>query len=158
MRIISLAVLLYVLSIPVVQAAEPQRNRIEPEGLYDHPAYTHLITVEGSLKTLYLAGQISVDKEFKCVGPGDWRAQYIQVMENLKVVLAAGGATLSDITQMRLFVTDIGAYFAIVRDKENPVPDYFEGQPPASTLLGITSLADECFLMEFEAIAVVAAG
>lgn len=158
MRIISLTVLLLVLSFSTVQATELQRNRIEPKSLYDHPAYTHLITVQGSRKTLYLAGQISVDENFNCVGPGDWRAQYIQVMKNLKVVLAAGGATLSDITQMRLFVTDIGAYFAMVGDKENPVPDYFEGQPPASTLIGITSLADECFLMEFETIAVVPAG
>ena len=150
--------LLYVLIFSAVQAAELQRNRIEPDGVYDHPAYTHLITVEGDRQTLYLAGQISVDKEFNCVGPGDWRAQYIQVMENVKIVLAAGGATFSDITQMRLFVTDIGAYFSMLGDKENPVPDYFQGQLPPSTLLGITTLADECFLMEFEAIAVVPAG
>ncbi len=158
MRIISLTVLLYALSFSAVQATGLQRNRIEPDGVYDHPAYTHLITVEGNRKTLYLAGQISVDENFNCVGPGDWRAQYIQVMENLKVVLAAGGATLSDITQMRRFVTDIGAYFAMLSDKENPVPDYFQGQLPPSTLLGITTLADECFLMEFEAIAVIPAG
>ena len=54
-----------------------------------------------------------------------------------------------------LFVTNMGAYFEMLGDGANAVPDFFEGQPPASTLIGVTSLADECFLMEFDAIAAV---
>ena len=157
MRITVLSVLLCLLSISSLSAAESRRQRIEPEGLFDHPAYTHLVTVEGNWKTLYVAGQISVDENFNCVGRGDWRAQYLQVMENLKIALNAGGATFSDITYIRRFVTDIGAYFAMLRKESNPVPDYFQGQPPASTLIGVTALADECFLMEFDAIAAVPA-
>ena len=155
MRIITLSLILYLLSFSALQAAQPQRERIKPEGLYDHPAYIHLITVEGNWKTLYIAGQISVDENFDCVGPGDWRAQYIQVMENLKLALAAGGASFSDVTYMRRFVTDMGAYFAMLRDKKNPVPDYLQGQPPAGTLIEVSALAGECYLMEFDAIAAV---
>lgn len=155
MRITVLSVLLYLLGVSALSAAETRRERIEPEGLHDHPAYTHLITVEGNWKTLYVAGQISVDENFDCVGPGDWRAQYVKVMDNLRIALAAGGATFADITYIRRFVTDMGAYFEMLGDKAHPVPDFFDGQPPASTLLGVTSLADACFLMEFDAIAAV---
>jgi len=157
MRIIALSLALCLLSLSALQAAQPQRKRIKPEGLYNHPAYIHLITVEGNWKTLYVAGQISVDENFDCVGPGDWRAQYMQVMENLKLALAAGGATFSDITYIRRFVTDMGAYFAMLKDKENPVPDYLQGQPPPSTLIEVSALAGECYLMEFDAIAAVPA-
>ena len=155
MRIIALSLALCLLSLSALQAAQPQRERIKPEGLYDHPAYIHLITVEGNWKTLYVAGQISVDENFDCVGPGAWRAQYMQVMENLKLALAAVGATFSDITYIRRFVTDMGAYFAMLKDKENPVPDYLQGQPPPSTLIEVSALAGECYLMEFDAIAAV---
>ena len=157
MRIVALSLALFLLSFSALQAAQPQIERIKPEGLYDHPAYIHLITVEGNWKTLYVAGQISVDKNFNCVGPGDWRIQYMQVMENLKLALAAGGATFSDITYMRRFVTDMGAYFAMLKDKDNPVPDYLQGKPPPSTLIEVSALAGECYLMEFDAIAAVPA-
>ena len=157
MRTTVLFVSLCLLSISALPAAESRRQRIEPEGLFDHPAYTHLITVEGNWKTLYVAGQISVDENFNCVGRGDWRAQYLKVVENLRIALKAGGATFSDITYIRRFVTDMGAYFAMLRKESNPVPDYFQGQPPASTLIGVTALADECFLMEIDAIAAVPA-
>ena len=157
MRINSLILVLCLFSMAVLQAAEPQRKRIKPEGMYNHPAYIHLITVEGNWRTLYVAGQISVDENFNCVGPGDWRTQYMQVMKNLKTVLAAGGATYSDITFMRRFVTDVDAYFAMLKDKDNPVPDYLQGQPPPSTLIEVSGLAGDCYLMEFDAIAAVPA-
>ena len=155
MRIISLCLALCLLGSSILHAAEPQRKRIEPEGLYDHPAYTHVIAVEGNWRTLYIAGQISVDEKFNCVGQDDWRAQYMQVMGNLKLALAGGGATFSDITHIRRFVTDMDAYFAMLRDGKKPVPDYFEGQPPPSTLIEVSALAGDCYLMEFEAIATV---
>jgi enamine deaminase RidA (YjgF/YER057c/UK114 family) len=40
-------------------------------------------------------------------------------------------------------------------DKENPIPDYFKGKLPASALIGVSGLSDECYLIEFSAIAVV---
>ena len=56
---------------------------------------------------------------------------------------------------MRRFVTDMGAYFAMLNDKDNLVPNYLQGQPPPSTLIEVSALAGECYLMEFDAIAAV---
>ena len=146
---------LLVLTVPWAQAASSLTQHIEPQGLNDHPAYTHLITVEPGARMLFVAGQVSADATGKCIGAGDWRAQYLQVMENLKTVLAAGNATFADVVFIRRFVTDIDAFFASTRDPEQPIPDYWNGQPPASTLIEIPRLASKCFLMEFDVQAVV---
>ena len=139
--------------VPTSSAGEPVRKRVEVEGLYDHPAYTHMITTEGNWKTLYIAGQTPIASDGSCVSPGNWREQYVTVMENLKKVLAAGGATFSDVTFIRRFVTSIDDYFAMLGDKQAPVTDYFEGEPPASTLIEVSRLANRCYLMEFDLIA-----
>ena len=157
MKNIVLNFALYLLSFSTLQAEQLQLKRIEPEGLPDHSFNTNLVTVQGNFKTLYVAGQVSIDKDLNCVGPGDWRAQYIQTMENVKLALEAGGATFSDVTYFRRYATDVNAFVKMFMDKENPIPDYFKGKLPASALIGVSGLADECYLMEFSAIAVVPA-
>ena len=146
---------LLVLFMPGVLSSPALTEHIEPIGLHDHPAYTHLITVEPGAKMLFVAGQVAADASGKCVGAGDWRAQYVQIMENLKTALAAGGATFADVVFIRRFVTDVDAYFASTRNPEPPLPDYWGGQPPASTLIEVSRLASKCFLMEFDVQAVV---
>ena len=121
----------------------------------DHPAFAQVITTQGNFKTLYVAGQTSADENGNCIAPGDFRGQYIQVMENLRKVLAAGGATFSDVTYIRRFVTSIDEFFAARSDRDNPIPDYFEGRPPASTLIEVSRLADRCFMVEIDLIAAV---
>ncbi len=154
---VAVFVVLFCSVVATATAREPVRARIEVEGLHDHPAYTHMITTEGNWKTLYIAGQTPIATDGSCTSPGDWRGQYILVMENLKKVLAAGHATFSDVTFIRRFVTSIDDYFSMLADKENPVADYFEGEPPASTLIEVSRLADRCYLMEFDLIAAVPA-
>ena len=139
-----------------VVAAPAVTTHIEPQGLHDHPAYTHLITVEPGAKMLFVAGQVAADAGGNCVGEGDWQAQYVQIMENLKTALAAGGASFADVVFIRRFVIDIDAFFASTRSAQPPLPDYWDGRPPASTLIEVSRLASKCFLMEFDVQAVVA--
>lgn len=138
-------------------ASRPIRERPVASGVMNHPAFAQLVTTQGNFKTLYIAGQTSVDANGNCVSPGDFRGQYVQVMENLSKVLAAGGASFSDVTFIRRFVTSIDAFLAMSGDRDNPIPDYFEGQPPASTLIEVNRLADRCFLVEVDLIAAVPA-
>jgi enamine deaminase RidA (YjgF/YER057c/UK114 family) len=44
--------------------------------------YSHVVEVRGG-RTLYIAGQLAVDKDGTLVGAGDFRAQVKQVFENL---------------------------------------------------------------------------
>ena len=45
--------------------------------------YSHVVEVKGG-RTLYIAGQIALDKDGNLVGRGDFRAQVKQVFENPK--------------------------------------------------------------------------
>ena len=88
-----------------------KREKIQPQGQHvvmraGHPAYTHVVTVSGSGRQIFVAGQLARDAQGKCVGKGDMRAQIQQVGENIKACLEAAGATLADIVKTNTYVTD----------------------------------------------------
>jgi enamine deaminase RidA (YjgF/YER057c/UK114 family) len=84
--------------------------------------------------------------------PGDFRAQAVQCFENLKLALAAVGATFDHVVKVTNYLIDMAhlpTYFE-VRDR------YVDtSNPPASTTVQISKLAREGALFEIEAIAVV---
>jgi 2-iminobutanoate/2-iminopropanoate deaminase len=101
--------------------------------------------------TIYLAGCTSGrDASGQVVGKGDIEAQAIAVMENIKSVLTAAGATFADITKVTVFATkaEYRAKIGEVRSR------YFSQPPPASTFVVISGLADPDFMVEIEATAV----
>src|SRR5262245_49289188 len=61
--------------------------------------YSHVVEVRGG-RTLYIAGQIAVDKDGNLVGRGDFRAQVKQVFENLKARLEEAGASFKDVVKL----------------------------------------------------------
>ena len=50
--------------------------------------------------------------------PGDYKAQYIAVMDGLKTGLEAAGATFDNVVHRRAFVIDMDKYLAVTRDPE----------------------------------------
>jgi enamine deaminase RidA (YjgF/YER057c/UK114 family) len=113
--------------------------------------YSHVVEVNGG-RTLYIAGQIAVDKEGNLVGRGDFRAQVKQVFENLKARLAEGGASFKDVVKLNYYLTDASDLQAL-RDTRN---SYINAEnPPASTLVVVKQLVREEYLLEIEAVAVV---
>ena len=81
-----------------------KREKIQPAGVHvviraGQPAYTHVVTVSGTGKMIFVAGQLARNAQGVCVGKGDMRAQIEQVGENIKTCLEAAGATLADIVK-----------------------------------------------------------
>lgn len=126
---------------------------LRPEGLHNLPTYTQVVAATGA-RQVFVSGQVAVDADGTPVGLGDLAAQTEQVMENLKVALAAAGADFADVTKITTFVVDYRPehrpVIAEVRSRYLP-----EGAPPASTLVGVTALAAPEWLIEIEATAVV---
>lgn len=113
--------------------------------------YSHVVEVKGG-RTLYIAGQIAVDKNGNLVGRGDFRAQVKQVFENLKARLEEGGASFKDVVKLNYYLTDASDLQAL-RDTRN---SYINTEtPPASTLVVVKQLVREEYLLEVEAVAVV---
>jgi enamine deaminase RidA (YjgF/YER057c/UK114 family) len=113
--------------------------------------YSHVVEVKGG-RTLYIAGQIAVDKEGNLVGRGDFRAQVKQVFENLKARLEEGGASFKDVVKLNYYLTDASDLQAL-RETRN---SYINTEnPPASTLVVVKQLVREEYLLEIEAVAVI---
>ena len=108
-------------------------------------------SVSGPARMIFTSGLTSRDSTGEVVYVGDAAAQTRQVLENLKLVLAEDGATLEDIIKVTVFTRNL-ADFAAIQEVRRA---YFPRNPPASTLVVISSLADERLLVEIEAIAVV---
>jgi reactive intermediate/imine deaminase len=101
--------------------------------------------------TIYVSGQVALDAEGRLVGPGDVVAQARQALENVKAVLAAGGATLDDVVKVTVYLANVDD-----RPRVNEVRKaYFGANRPASTLVEVSRLALAGLLVEIEAIAVV---
>jgi len=63
---------------------------MNPDSLNKNPAFTNVIVVSGSVKTLYVGGQNAIDASGTIVGKGDIKAQTEQVLNNIQTALAAG--------------------------------------------------------------------
>jgi len=123
-----------------------------PRYLHRDPlGYSHVVEVRGG-RTLYVSGQIALDRDGKLVGEGDFGAQVVQVFENLKSRLEEGGATFKDVVKLNYYLTD-GSALPTLRDIRNRYLNV--EQPPASTLVVVKQLFREDFLVEIEAVAVV---
>jgi enamine deaminase RidA (YjgF/YER057c/UK114 family) len=132
------------------------REFINPRGIYKHPAFTRVVTVKGAMKIIFVAGQTPSDENYKPVAPGDYRAQYIKVMESLDTQLKAAGATWEDVVYRRIFVLDVDKYLKVQMDPTVPKwgnPD----RPPPSTMVGVTRLSNPEFLIEIDLLAIAPA-
>jgi enamine deaminase RidA (YjgF/YER057c/UK114 family) len=131
-----------------------EKQFINPEGLLRPGAYTPAIRVSGGT-TVYVSGQVSQDAQGNVVGKGDLLAQTGQVYKNLGIALAGAGASFADVVKLNVYVvgyqSEHRALLQSVREKH-----VSKDNPPASTLIGVQALARPEFLVEIEAVAVVA--
>jgi enamine deaminase RidA (YjgF/YER057c/UK114 family) len=126
---------------------------LNPRTLFAPPGYSHVVEVTGPGRTVYIAGQIGIDRSFKIVGaPGDARAQIIQAFENLKSALAEVGATFRDVVKINNYLVDIANLkeFREIRDTYLNM-----AAPPVSTLIVVSKLAVDGLLFEIDAVAVL---
>ncbi len=89
--------------------------------------------------TVHLSGQVSHDDEGNIVGRGDMEVQMRQAYANVEKVLLQYGATIDNIVDEVLFVTDMdAAYAARVKCRQ----EVFSGNlAVASTIVEIQRLA-----------------
>lgn len=130
-----------------------QVQYINPETLNRNPAFTNVVVVTGPVKTIYVGGQDAVDASGAIVGKGDLKAQTEQVLKNIQLALAAGGAQLEHIVAWNLYIVQgqsLRAGFEAFQRVWGNRPN-----PPAITGLFVSALAHPDFLVEMNAIAVL---
>lgn len=112
------------------------------------------MVVASGTRTIYTAGQVSIDEHGALIGAGDLAAQTAQAMRNVGLALAAADASYADIVKLTTYVVDYEPEHRAVIGAAR-APFFAAGTPPASTLVGVTALALPDWLIEIEAIAVV---
>ena len=101
---------------------------------------------------LFCSGQIALDPKTGNLVAGGVEAETLQVLANLTEVLAAGGASWSDVVKTTIFLTNLGDFATVNRlygDRVGPVP-------PARATVQVAALPKGASV-EIEAIAHVPA-
>jgi 2-iminobutanoate/2-iminopropanoate deaminase len=128
-------------------AAKAYRQEIPVKGIPEPISHYTPVVRAGDL--IFISGMEPKDEKGATVGKGDVTAQARQVHENLKKCLEAAGATFADVCKVTVYVRNIAD-----RPKINTIrKEYFGSSRPASTLVEISRLASDDFLVEMEAIA-----
>ena len=126
-----------------------KRTAYQPADVFEPvgKAYSHGVIVEAG-RTLYVAGQTPRDAQGNVVCKGDAAGQARQTLENMKKVVEGAGGRMEDVAKTTVFITDLRHREAVGRVRQ----EFFQGDPPANTLLVVAGLADPDFLVEIEAI------
>jgi enamine deaminase RidA (YjgF/YER057c/UK114 family) len=126
---------------------------LNPDTLVKNPAFTNVVVVTGSVKTIYVGGQDAVDASGAIVGKGDIKAQVEQVLQNVQAALAIAGASLEHIIKWNVYVVQgqpLQPAFEVFQRVWGRRPN-----PPAITMLFVAGLANPDFLTEMDVVAVV---
>ena len=132
--------------------ANPRKKAMNPEAVATplKPYYSNCVRSDAG-PLLWISGQVALDAKGRLVGEGDLRAQAVQVLENIKAILADSNATMDDIVKVTVYVTDIRAFNDIADIRER----YFPQNGPSSVICEVSALAWPEFMIEIEAVAVV---
>ena len=132
--------------------ANPRKKAMNPDvvAVPLKPYYSNCVRSDAG-PLLWISGQVALDRDGNMVGEGDLRAQAVQVLENIKGILADSGATMDDIVKVTVYVTDIRAFNDIADIRER----YFPKDGPSSVICEVSALAWPEFMIEIEAVAVV---
>ena len=128
-------------------------QHINPETLNKNPAFTNLVVVTGSAKTIYVGGQDSINASGEIIGKGDIKAQTEQILKNIQAALVSAGAQLEHVIKWNLYVVQgqsLQAGFEVFQQVWGGRPN-----PPAISMAFVSGLAHPDFLAEMDAIAVV---
>lgn len=96
-------------------------------------AYTQAVQA-GNL--LFLSGQIPLNPANGVVETGSIALQARLVLNNIKAVVSAAGATLSNVVQVTLYVTDMKSFPAV----NEVYAEFFSTNPPARSCVEVVAL------------------
>lgn len=119
---------------------------INPPTLLKNPRYTQVMKLPNG--DILVSGQAGQRADGTLAG-NDFEAQAAQALENVRLALAAAGATPADIVRINTYIVDVSKNIGAYRDARDK---FFAGvkQRPASTTVGVASLVLPGALIEIE--------
>jgi enamine deaminase RidA (YjgF/YER057c/UK114 family) len=126
---------------------------VNPPALFSSVAlgFSQVVVASGT-RTVYISGQTAWDAKRQIVGRTVGE-QARHALGNVNAAVEAAGGTLSNVVALRIYLVN--------HTPENnqaittALREAFTTDPPASTWIGVSSLAAPEFLIEIEAVAVL---
>jgi enamine deaminase RidA (YjgF/YER057c/UK114 family) len=97
-----------------------------------------------------VSGTTAVDGE-QLIGKGDLYTQTKFILQKIEKTLTKAGASMSDVTRTRMYVTDISNW----EEAGKAHAEYFSSIRPAASMVEVSRLIDPDLLIEIEVTAVV---
>lgn len=95
----------------------------------------------------FVSGMTAHDLQGNVDGGKDMYSQSKQTFTKIQALVEAAGASMADIVKLTIFVTDISERKEVWRARE----EFFSGNFPACSLIGINALATPELKVEIEA-------
>jgi enamine deaminase RidA (YjgF/YER057c/UK114 family) len=127
---------------------------LNPKGLAHPVGFAHAVSTSGG-KTVYLAGQVSMDAGNEILHVGDIVKQFEQTLANLQTAVRAAGGEMTDIVKLTIFVIDRNLYKEFLKEIGEVYRSFFGKYYPAMTLVEVSSLFEDLALLEIEGVAVI---
>ena len=114
--------------------------------------FSQAVEIEAKGRLVFISGMTSRRADGTIAGLGDIEAQTRQVCENLKAAVEAAGGTMDDICRVDVYVRNMEHFDRIHKVRR----EFFKSPPPASTMVEVSKFTSPDYLIEINAIAVVA--
>ena len=112
----------------------PARRPLNPPGIAPLvPAYSVAIR-DG--QQVYVSGMTGITPGTQDIIEGGVAVQTRQTLENIRTALQAGGATMADVNECTVFLTDMRDYAAM----NTVYTEFFPVHPPARATVAVTAL------------------
>lgn len=103
--------------------------------------------------TVYVSGTTATDEQGQVVGLHDAYAQTRYILAKIERALNSAGAVMADVVRTRVYVTDASLWEDIGRAHA----EFFRDIRPANTMIEVSALIGEEYLVEIEAEAIIGA-
>lgn len=100
---------------------------------------------------VHVSGTTATDDHGQLVGADDIYAQTKYIIQKIERALIEAGATLQDVVRTRIYVTDASLWKGAAKAHA----EFFGDIRPANTLIEISALVGDGYLVEMEAEAVI---
>jgi len=128
-------------------ACQNKQDTLEKQYIDPASGYTQAVNVSANgVKTIYLSGQIGEGE--------DLETQMRGALSNIERLLNESGASFDDVVKMNHYIVDYQPEdLEVFRNTRKEIMG--DKNMPASTLVGVTSLFAEGYLIEIDAVAVI---
>ncbi len=129
-----------------------ERQRVSSGSVWEgQVGYSRAVRV-GNL--VFVSGTTATGSGGELLGGDDPEAQTVAVIEKIERALKEAGASLTDVVRTRIFATNVDDWEAIGRGHAR----FFAAIRPANTLVEVSALIGDEYLVEIEVDAVIGTG